>query len=175
MSWHRGRGWRSVAQKWMRWEWRERSQARGADGNCQKYLAGKSAKWSAAMQLSGSSSLDWDIDAKIFWVIPKPQRFSGGGSKIKKQFSWILCSLKHCLDCVFRGRKSVLVTLKTGSAKCLDGHNTTEFNYFYLDPCLGCRLLAYLDGELFSVSVLATAAIKTGTDSGSHKYFKVFL
>ena len=103
-----------------------------------------------------------------------------GGPKIKKQFSGILCLLKHCLDCVFRGRKSVLVTLKTGSAKakCLDGNNTTEFNYFVLDPCLVClgrRLLADLNGELFSVSVLATAAIKTGTDSGSHKYFKVFL
>ena len=59
--------------------WRPGSQARGDDGNCQKYLAGKSAKWSAAMQLSGSSSLDWDIDARIFWVILKPQRFSGGG------------------------------------------------------------------------------------------------
>ena len=37
---------------------RQPGQARGDDGNCQKYLAGKSAKWSAAMQLSGSSSLD---------------------------------------------------------------------------------------------------------------------
>ena len=30
-----------------------------------------------------------------------------GSSQNCTEFSWILCPLKHCLDCVFRGRKSV--------------------------------------------------------------------